>query len=804
MRCCEAALSLEYTHADTPIRRNAETPKRRYPDTPILRYPDTPIPRYALNTRIPTPTRPQAHTPTRSVWRAFLALQFDNAQPTIEWFEGLRGAVGIAVPSAIGLLAGNFIWGILCSFATLWVLFCDVGGAYRQKAVTLVASCIALFGAYMFGGWMTLSVPNYLIGMFLWVFIAAIIGVTGSGAAQAGTVSSTIVITSIVLFVRSEMWIRALLCIVGFSWALFLCLGLWPLTPYAPVFQVCSVSVARLADLATTFWAGAAAPGQSANNLPFAIAYDGLMTSLERARDIWGAVRARRAGPSKRSIALLALLEQVDDVARSLVTLREELNVVGQEKWFVELRERFKELTDALSELSKGCCKAVALAGHLVDPTRLQFAFQALERDLTSEAPSATVVQRRDIYRTTRHLIDQAVALADSVAELKTDSKGFREPPEARFGTPIKTFYPLAEIRGSLSFRSSNFRHALRLGLATATAGFLASTQHLIRGYWIPMTAVIVLKPNFGGTLQRSLQRITGSVLGALIAVLFVLDLQAPWLLWSILPVLAFCTFAWRNYNYTLFSLAQTPLILLMLDIAHPITVIDSLSRVLNTILGSAVALLAGYILFPTSERRGLPIRLAEALEAEAILIRALRDAMLGKEERPISEFRRAAAIAVSNAGAAGQRLLTEPPRRRGDVEASLATVNYCRRIMHALAALTDYPTREEVHHEWKALADLFQALSKAWTDLADDLRNGREPKQLPDLLALLEDREIAALARPVSTTESQTFGEPDADQNASLALYYHLRNAINLTLRLREVIVRMLRGKAGDLKDEG
>ena len=745
----------------------------------------------------PTSTRRYAQTPIRSYWRAFLALQFDNAQPTIEWFEGLRGAVGIAVPSAIGLLAGNFVWGILCSFATLWLLFCDVGGAYRQKAVTLVASSIALFCAYMFGGWMTLSVPNYLIGMFLWVFIAAIIGVAGNGAAQAGTVSSTIVITSIVLFVRSEMWIRALLCVIGFSWALFLCLGLWPLAPYTPVFQACSVSVARLADLAATFWAGAAAPGLSANNLSFAIAYDGLMTSLERARDTWGAVRARRAGPSKRSIALLALLEQVDDVARSLVTLREELNVVGQEKWFIDFRERFKELTDALTELSKGCSKAVALAGHLVDPTRLQTAFQALERDLTSETPAGTLLQRKDIYRTTRHLIDQAVALTDSVAELKSDSKGFRETPEARFGPSTKTFDPLAEIRGTLSFQSSNFRHALRLGLATAAAGFLASTQHLIRGYWIPMTAVIVLKPNFGGTLQRSLQRITGSVLGALLAVLFVLDLQAPWLLWSILPALAFCTFAWRNYNYTLFSLAQTPLILLMLDIAHPITVIDSLSRVLNTILGSAVALVAGYLLFPTSERRGLPTRIAQALEAEGTLIRALRDAMLGIEERPISEFRRAAAIAVSNAAAAGQRLLTEPPRRRGDVEASLAAVNYCRRIMHALAALTDYPAREEVHDQWKTLADVFQALDQAWTDLAHHLRSGTEPGQLSDLLILLDQQGIAAAPGPEKpAAEEETSTRSEADQGTSQTLYYHLKNAINLTLRTREVIVRMLRGE--------
>ena len=209
-----------------------------------------------------------------------------------------------------------------------------------------MASGLVILCAYIFGGWMILSVPNYIIGMFLWVSAAALIGIAGNAAAQAGMVSSTIVVTSVVLFVPSEFWIRLLLCTIGFGWALLLSLALWPLAPYAPILQALSASFARLADLSAAFWSGAAAPGRSPNNLDFAIAYDGVMTSLERSRSIWGAFRARRAGPTVRSMRLLALIEELDDVARTLVTLREELNLVGQEKWFDEFREPFVELTN--------------------------------------------------------------------------------------------------------------------------------------------------------------------------------------------------------------------------------------------------------------------------------------------------------------------------------------------------------------------------------------------------------------------------------------------------------------------------
>src|ERR1700736_6689632 len=189
----------------------------------------------------------------RRGWRAFVALQSETVSSQIDSVEGLRAAFGIALPAAIGLLANHLVWGILCSFATLWILMCDVGGAYRQKAVNLTASGVVILCAYIFGGWMILSVPNYIIGMFLWVSAAALIGIAGNAASQAGMVSSTIVVTSVVLFVPSEFWIRLLLCTVGFGWALLLSLALWPLAPYAPILQALSGSFARLAALAAAF-----------------------------------------------------------------------------------------------------------------------------------------------------------------------------------------------------------------------------------------------------------------------------------------------------------------------------------------------------------------------------------------------------------------------------------------------------------------------------------------------------------------------------------------------------------------------
>ena len=733
----------------------------------------------------------------QSAWRAFISLHSETTVKELALAEGFRAAFGIGIPVAIALLANNLVWGILCAFAGLWILMCDVGGAYRQKAINLSASGITILGAFVFGGWMIQSVTNYIVGTFLWVSCAALIGVAGNAAAQVGLVSSTIVVTSVVLFVPSEFWIRLMLCLVGSCWALALSLALWPVRPFSPMFRALSASYAKLADLAGACWSGAATPNRPADNLEFAVAYDRFMNSLESCRSIWGAVRAGRGGPTLRSLQLLALVEGLDDIARTLVTLREELNLVGREQWFDEFREAFTRLTQSLSLLTREMAEAVAVRGRDIDPTNLWHVFRELDRQLTGKPAEQTVFQRKQLERTSKHLVEQGSALAETVSELKSGRPSVHEPPEARFGPRPETFDPIVEIRNNLSLRSNSFRHALRLGVATVVAALVASAIHPVRGYWIPMTVVIVLKPNFGGTLQRAVQRITGTVLGALVAAVLLLVLNNPWLMLAALTFLAFATFALRNRNYTLFSLALTPMIMLMLDIAHPITVVDSFLRVVHTVIGSFIALLSGYLLFPIWESRRLPLYIADAFRGEAAFLCALRDLMNGRAERPMSEFRRDAAVAVSNAVTAGQRLLSEPPHRRGDVETSLATVNDCRRILHALAAISDYPTREPLQLESDELIRLVETLAKALNDLAAGLAMGIEPKRLSDLSELVE--ELGRTLQPAPNEMRNTVyatGENLRNSEIAAWLFYHLRNAANLTLEAREAVSRLLEPK--------
>jgi hypothetical protein len=108
-----------------------------------------------------------------SIWQTIIAWHTDAGDGTYDWSQGIRTAVGISVPTSIGLLTGHLSWGILTALAAFWTLLCDMGGAYPQKAIGIAGSGFVILLAYVYGAWITQSVPGYILGVFGWAFVIA-------------------------------------------------------------------------------------------------------------------------------------------------------------------------------------------------------------------------------------------------------------------------------------------------------------------------------------------------------------------------------------------------------------------------------------------------------------------------------------------------------------------------------------------------------------------------------------------------------------------------------------------------------
>src|SRR5207245_9705897 len=79
----------------------------------------------------------------------------------------------------------------------------------------------------------------------------------------------------------------------------------------------------------------------------------------------------------------------------------------------------------------------------------------------------------------------------------------------------------LATLRANLNLQSSAMRHAIRLAAMVALGNGLERAFYWHRSYWLPMTIVLLLKPEFTTTFSRGLLRIGGTILGLFLATAF-------------------------------------------------------------------------------------------------------------------------------------------------------------------------------------------------------------------------------------------------------------------------------------------
>jgi fusaric acid resistance family protein len=149
-----------------------------------------------------------------------------------------------------------------------------------------------------------------------------------------------------------------------------------------------------------------------------------------------------------------------------------------------------------------------------------------------------------------------------------------------------------AESVRQMRFLNSALPYSIRLAVTIAIATEIYRRLHYPSGYWIPMTALLVLKPDLTDTVSRALARVLGTMCGA-IAVSFCLAHlhPTPIVLASFTVLFAWLAFGLVNVNYALFSMAVTGYIVFLLSLNEIPGQLVAERRTFCTVLGGLIAL---------------------------------------------------------------------------------------------------------------------------------------------------------------------------------------------------------------------
>ncbi|MFC7307090.1 FUSC family protein [Streptomyces monticola] len=161
-------------------------------------------------------------------------------------------------------------------------------------------------------------------------------------------------------------------------------------------------------------------------------------------------------------------------------------------------------------------------------------------------------------------------------------------------------------------------RHALRLAVCMAAAQAVAALSGLPRSGWLVLTVALVVRPGLGTVPARLVLRAAGTTAGVLIGLAAVTFLPSGWWRIAATVVLTGLLQAYARRNYALQTLFLTPVMLLLADPLGQAGSAVPEARLLDTVIGCALAFAVGYLLWPEDTHARVDHRLATAYDAIA------------------------------------------------------------------------------------------------------------------------------------------------------------------------------------------
>ena len=222
----------------------------------------------------------------------------------------------------------------------------------------------------------------------------------------------------------------------------------------------------------------------------------------------------------------------------------------------------------------------------------------------------------------------------------------------------------------NLSFSSSGFKHALRVSLVCLIGFILGRTVAMgHHSYWILLTIIVILKPGFSLSKQRNYQRLIGTVAGGVVGIGILTYIPSKDTQFILLVVFMIGTYSFLRLNYVVSVLFMTPYVLILFKFLGVGIVVKE--RIVDTLIGSSIALVASYLIFPTWEYDQILDSLKSVLEANLGYLVRVAETISGV---PVGTLdyklaRKEVYVKSANLSAAFERMTSEPKSKQKKVK---------------------------------------------------------------------------------------------------------------------------------------
>ncbi len=224
----------------------------------------------------------------------------------------------------------------------------------------------------------------------------------------------------------------------------------------------------------------------------------------------------------------------------------------------------------------------------------------------------------------------------------------------------------------NLSLSSGSFKHALRVSLV-CVIGFTIAKLFALghHSYWVLLTIIVILKPGFSLSKQRNYQRLIGTIGGGMIGILVLTLIRDTDAQFAFFIIFMLGTYSFTRLNYVVSVIFMTPYVLILFKFLGVGHLNLAKERIIDTAIGSSIAFIATYLIFPTWEFEQVQEDLRDVIHANVNYLVKIAETITGRSVST-TEYKLARKdiyVKSANLSAAFERMTSEPKSKQRKIK---------------------------------------------------------------------------------------------------------------------------------------
>lgn len=625
--------------------------------------------------------------------------------------------VGIAVslPIVLGIQFGYFEIGLALCFGAFWSSPSDVSGNFRHKKIGILISAtlvmvVSFIGGYLhYETWLSLPVLGIL------GFGIAFISVYGF---RASLISFSGLLALVLSFahdsVELEIYQYAVLVGVGGLWYLLLAKIWHHINPKAETEELLTETYLLTAEFLETRGKLVGPHGDHKKLQSKLLNLQSQLTeNHETLREILILSRKTSGWSNYQDKRLLVFVQLVEMLETAIAN---PVNYDRMDALFNGHPQYIKIFQNLIFEMSRQL-QMISEAGNdkknLPKNNNIRQCFE----DARLEIASLHETLNYEEYLMLQNLLEYQEKQFKKLKRIKwllgdpnAVEVDFIDRKAAKSFVIRQDYDPMLLVR-NFSFKSTIFRHSLRLAVTLMIGYALGSLFPFQNPYWILLTIIIIMRPSYGLTKTRAKDRIIGTLIGGAIATAMVFLIREPYVYGAMGIASLVLALSLVQKNYKASATFITLSVVFIYAILQPDVLTVIKFRILDTLVGAGLSYAAMLWLWPTWEFVEINESIEKSVKANKDFLSKIAEYYERKGNIPTAYkiARKEAFLETSNLNSAFQRMAQEPKSKQRETDKIYELVVLNHTFLTSLASLSTYIQ----HHKTTAASERFSMVTK-------------------------------------------------------------------------------------------